>query len=119
MRAKAREQGVYLRVLKNTLVRRAVADTPVRSGWQTKMVGPLVRRVGRSGCCRQSARATSPRPDDKKSSSAAGVYDGKLLDKAAVAQLASILVANSCYCAAGHHAPVSGFARALAVLAEK
>ena len=28
LRKKARESGVYLRVLKNTLVRRAVADTP-------------------------------------------------------------------------------------------
>ena len=28
LRAKAREQGVYLRVLKNTLARRAVAGTP-------------------------------------------------------------------------------------------
>ena len=28
LRAKARESGVYLRVLKNTLARRAVADTP-------------------------------------------------------------------------------------------
>ncbi|CAM5194585.1 50S ribosomal protein L10 [Oligella ureolytica] len=28
LRKTAREQGVYLRVLKNTLVRRSVADTP-------------------------------------------------------------------------------------------
>ena len=40
LRAKAREAGVYLRVLKNTLVRRAVADTPF-AGLSDHMVGPL------------------------------------------------------------------------------
>ena len=40
LRKKARESGVYLRVLKNTLARRAVADTPF-SGLADQMVGPL------------------------------------------------------------------------------
>lgn len=40
LRRKARGSGVYLRVLKNTLARRAVADTPFR-GLADKMVGPL------------------------------------------------------------------------------
>lgn len=40
LRRKARASGVYLRVLKNTLVRRAVADTPFK-GLTDKMVGPL------------------------------------------------------------------------------
>lgn len=40
LRRKARESGVYLRVLKNTLARRAVADTPF-SGLSDQMVGPL------------------------------------------------------------------------------
>lgn len=40
LRKKARTSGVYLRVLKNTLVRRAVADTPFK-GLAEKMVGPL------------------------------------------------------------------------------
>lgn len=40
LRKKARGSGVYLRVLKNTLVRRAVADTPFK-GLAEKMVGPL------------------------------------------------------------------------------
>ena len=40
LRKKARSSGVYLRVLKNTLARRAVADTPF-SGLSDKMVGPL------------------------------------------------------------------------------
>jgi large subunit ribosomal protein L10 len=40
LRKRARVSGVYLRVLKNTLVRRAVADTPFK-GLSEKMVGPL------------------------------------------------------------------------------
>jgi large subunit ribosomal protein L10 len=40
LRRKARGSGVYLRVLKNTLARRAVADTPFK-GLADKMVGPL------------------------------------------------------------------------------
>lgn len=40
LRRKARGSGVYLRVLKNTLARRAIADTPFR-GLTDKMVGPL------------------------------------------------------------------------------
>jgi len=40
LRRKARGVGVYLRVLKNTLARRAVAETPFK-GLTDKMVGPL------------------------------------------------------------------------------
>ena len=40
LRKKARGSGVYLRVLKNTLARRAVAGTPFK-GLTEKMVGPL------------------------------------------------------------------------------
>jgi large subunit ribosomal protein L10 len=41
LRAQARKSGVYLRVLKNTLVRRAVDGTDF-SGLANDMVGPLV-----------------------------------------------------------------------------
>jgi len=40
LRRKARGSGIYLRVLKNTLARRAVADTPFK-GLSEQMVGPL------------------------------------------------------------------------------
>ena len=40
LRAKARGAGVYFRVLKNTLARRAVADTPF-AGLAQHMTGPL------------------------------------------------------------------------------
>lgn len=41
LRAKARGAGVYLRVLRNTLARRAVADTPF-AGLAQHMSGPLM-----------------------------------------------------------------------------
>lgn len=40
LRAKTRESGIYFRVIKNSLVRRAVADTPYE-GLAKEMVGPL------------------------------------------------------------------------------
>jgi large subunit ribosomal protein L10 len=40
LRAKARESGVYFRVVKNTLVRRAVSGTPFEK-LSDRMVGPL------------------------------------------------------------------------------
>lgn len=40
LRAKARSSGVYFRVLKNTLARKAVADTPF-AGLTRHMAGPL------------------------------------------------------------------------------
>jgi large subunit ribosomal protein L10 len=45
LRAKARASGVYFRVVKNTLVRRAVADTPF-APLADKMVGPLAYGIG-------------------------------------------------------------------------
>ncbi|MBS1171414.1 MAG: rplJ [Proteobacteria bacterium] len=41
LRANARKAGIYLRVLKNTLARRAVADTPF-AGLSEHLVGPLM-----------------------------------------------------------------------------
>ncbi|SFW38291.1 50S ribosomal protein L10 [Nitrosovibrio sp. Nv17] len=45
LRAKARQSGIYFRVLKNSLVRRAVAETPftILTG---HMVGPLAYGIG-------------------------------------------------------------------------
>ena len=46
LRAQARKEGVYLRVLKNSLVRRAVADTPF-AGLTDQLVGPLAYGISR------------------------------------------------------------------------
>jgi large subunit ribosomal protein L10 len=45
LRAKARASGIYFRVVKNTLVRRAVADTPF-APLSDHMVGPLAYGIG-------------------------------------------------------------------------
>ena len=45
LRAKARASGVYFRVVKNTLVRRAVVDTPF-AALADQMVGPLAYGIG-------------------------------------------------------------------------
>lgn len=46
LRANARKSEVYLRVLKNTLVRRAVAGTPFE-GLQEAMTGPLIYGISK------------------------------------------------------------------------
>ncbi|MDO8347382.1 MAG: 50S ribosomal protein L10 [Rugosibacter sp.] len=46
LRANARQSGVYLRVLKNTLVRRAVAGTPFEV-LSEKLVGPLIYGISK------------------------------------------------------------------------
>jgi len=45
LRAKARASGIYFRVIKNTLVRRAVVDTPFAK-LADKMSGPLAYGIG-------------------------------------------------------------------------
>lgn len=45
LRAKTRESGIYFHVIKNSLVRRAVADTPYAE-LAKHMVGPLVYGIG-------------------------------------------------------------------------
>ena len=45
LRAKARESGIYFRVLKNSLARRAINGTPF-SGLSDHMVGPLAYGIG-------------------------------------------------------------------------
>ena len=46
LRAKARDAGVYLRVLKNTLVRRALAGTPFEC-LADRLVGPLIYGIAK------------------------------------------------------------------------
>ncbi|MBU6492155.1 50S ribosomal protein L10 [Pandoraea sp.] len=119
LRAKARQQGVYLRVLKNTLARRAVQDTSF-AGLAEQMTGPLIY-----GMSEDAVAAAKVLNDFSKTNEKlvlrAGSYDGQVLDKAGVQALANIpsreeLLAKLL---GVMQAPVSGFARALAALAEK
>ncbi|RTK98064.1 MAG: 50S ribosomal protein L10, partial [Neisseriaceae bacterium] len=64
LRAKAREQGVYLRVLKNTLARRAVAGTPF-AGLADQMVGPLVYGISADPVAAAKVLFDFSKADDK------------------------------------------------------
>ena len=119
LRKQARESGVYLRVLKNTLARRAVQETPC-AGLADQMVGPLVYGISEDPVAAAKVLHDFAKKDDKIVVKA-GSYDGKVLNAVEVAQLASIpsreeLLSKLLYVM---KAPLSGFARGLAALAEK
>ena len=117
LRKKARESGVYLRVLKNTLVRRAVADTQF-AGLADHMVGPLIYSVSADPVAAAKVLSDFAKTNDKLVLKA-GSYAGKVLDKAGVQALASVpsreeLLSKLLYVM---QAPVAGFVRGLAALA--
>lgn len=119
LRAKARQAGVYLRVLKNTLVRRAVAGTPFEP-LAEQMSGPLIYGISADPVAAAKVLNDFAKGNEKMTLKA-GFYAGKVLDKAAVQALASIpsreeLLAKLL---GVMQAPVSGFAGALAALAKK
>jgi large subunit ribosomal protein L10 len=119
LRTDARNKGVYLRVLKNTLARRAVTGTSFEVA-QSHMVGPLI--YGFSEDAVAAAKVASDfAKGNEKFVITAGVYNGKVLDKAAVQSLANIpskevLLAQLLGLM---QSPISGFARVLAAVAEK
>ena len=90
LRKKARESGVYLRVMKNTLVRRAVAGTPFAS-LADHMVGPLIYSVSADPVAAAKVLNDFAKTNDKLVLKA-GSYAGKVLDKAGMQALASIPV---------------------------
>lgn len=119
LRANARKAGVYLHVLKNTLARRAVEGTAF-AGLADQMVGPLVYAVSEDPVAAAKVLHQFSKKDEKIVLKA-GSYNGDVLDVAQVSELASIpgreeLLAKLLGIM---QAPVSGFARALAALAEK
>ncbi|MES2933690.1 MAG: 50S ribosomal protein L10 [Pseudomonadota bacterium] len=119
LRAKARAQGVYLRVLKNTLARRAVEGTAF-SSLASEMTGPLIYSISADAVAAAKVINDFAKTNDKLVIKA-GNYAGKSLDKAGVAALASIpsrevLLSQLLGIML---APVSGFARGLAALAAK
>ena len=88
LRKKARESGVYLRVLKNTLVRRAVAGTQF-AGLAEHMVGPLIYSVSADPVAAAKVLNDFAKTNDKLVLKA-GCYAGNVLDKSGVQALASI-----------------------------
>lgn len=119
LRKKAREGGVYLRVLKNTLVRRAVAGSQFE-GLAGEMTGPLIYAFSADAVAAAKVLHDFAKGNDKLVLKA-GCYGGKLLDKASVQALASIpsreeLLAKLL---GVMQAPLTGFVGAVAALAKK
>ena len=119
LRAKARDAGVYLRVLKNTLARRAVADTPF-AGLADQLTGPLIYSISADPVAAAKVLADFAKTNDKLVLKA-GSYAGKVLDKAGVQALASIpsreeLLAKLL---GVMMAPLTGMAISLGALAKK
>ena len=119
LRAQARKSGVYLRVLKNTLVRRAVAGCPFE-GLAGQMTGPLIYGISQDPVAAAKVLSDFAKANDKMVLRA-GSYAGKVLDKAGVQALAAIpsreeLLAKLL---GVMKAPVSGFAVALGALAKQ
>lgn len=88
LRAKARESGVYLRVLKNTLVRRAVAGTPFE-GLASQMVGPLIYGISRDPVAPAKVLQEFAKTNDKLVIKG-GAMPGYVMDAAGVKALASM-----------------------------
>ena len=64
LRSKARASGVYLRVLKNTLARRAVTGTPF-SKLADQLVGPLMYGISQAPVAGAKALAEFAKENDK------------------------------------------------------
>jgi large subunit ribosomal protein L10 len=88
LRAKARESGVYLRVLKNTLVRRAVAGTPFE-GLAAQMVGPLIYGISADPVAPAKVLQEFAKTNDKLIVRG-GAMPGYVMDAAGVKALASM-----------------------------
>ena len=88
LRRSAREQGVYLHVVKNTLARRAIAGTPFEVAKEV-MVGPLIYGFSEDAVAAAKVIADFAKGNDKLVVKG-GAYAGKVLDANGVKALASI-----------------------------
>ena len=119
LRVAARSAGVTLSVLKNTLARRAVADTGF-AVVSDQMTGPLIYGFSEDAVAAAKVVAEFAKTNDKLVIRA-GAYGGKALDVNGVKQLASIpskevLLAQLLGLM---QSPISRTARVLAALAEQ
>ncbi len=119
LRRTARDQGVYLHVLKNTLARRAVAGTPFEAA-SAAMVGPLIYGFSEDAVAAAKVIADFAKGNDKLVVKG-GAYAGKALDANGVKALASIpsrevLIAQV---AGLLKSPIQRMAGVLAAVAEK
>jgi len=119
LRRQARDKGVYLHVLKNSLARRAVVGTSFEVA-QESMVGPLIYSFSEDAVAAAKVIADFAKGNDKLVVKG-GAYAGKALDANGVKALASIpsrevLIAQI---AGMLRSPIQRLAGVLAALAEK
>jgi large subunit ribosomal protein L10 len=88
LRRQARGQGVQLRVLKNTLARRAITGTPF-AGLSDKLVGPLVYGFGADPVAVAKVLSAFAK-DNEKLAIKAGVMANFVMDEKAVKTLATM-----------------------------
>ena len=119
LRKQAREKGVYLHVLKNTLARRAVAGTPFEVASES-MVGPLIYGFSEDAVAAAKVLSDFAKGNDKLIVKG-GAYAGKALNADGVKSLASIpskevLLSQLLGLM---QSPISRIARVLAAIAEQ
>ncbi len=88
LRKTARESGVYLRVLKNTLVRRAVAGSPFE-GISAQLTGPLIYAISEDPVSGAKLLADFAKSNDKLVIKS-GALPNSLLDQEGVKALATM-----------------------------
>lgn len=88
LRAKAREAGVYLHVLKNTLARRAIAGTPFE-GLSDQLVGPLIYGISADPVAPAKVLKAFSKDNDKLVLKA-GAMPNFIMDEAGVNALATM-----------------------------
>jgi large subunit ribosomal protein L10 len=119
LRRQARDRGVYLHVLKNTLARRAVSGTAFEVASEA-MVGPLIYGFSEDAVAAAKVVADFAKGNDKLVIKG-GAYAGKALDAEGIKALASIpskevLISQLLGLM---QSPISRLARVLAAVAEK
>ena len=119
LRKQARDKGVYLHVLKNTLARRAVAGTPFEVAAES-MVGPLIYGFSQDAVAAAKVMSDFAKGNDKLVIKG-GAYAGKALNADGVKSLAAIptkevLLAQLLGLM---QSPISRIARVLAAIAEQ
>ncbi|MDO5680823.1 MAG: 50S ribosomal protein L10 [Pelistega sp.] len=88
LRKTARESGVYLRVLKNTLVRRAIAETEF-SGISDQLTGPLIYAISEDPVAAAKVLSNFAKTNEKIVIKA-GALPGSVLDVNGVKALATM-----------------------------
>ena len=119
LRRQARDKGVYLHVLKNTLARRAVSGTGFECIAES-MVGPLIYGFSEDAVAAAKVIADFAKGNDKLVIKA-GAYAGKALDADGVKALAAIPTKEVLLSQllGLMQSPVSRMARVLAALSEQ